>query len=171
MIYLMTKTSKKSKKQFYNKAGFTLIELLVVMSIIGILAGLSLFALSGARESARDGRRKADLEAIRSGLELYRADCNYYLNPGDLPSPPNNLQGIAPCSPVNSNVYIAEIPGDPLAGRIYNYQALTCSSGTDCQTYRLWAALEDPPTLPATCPVPEPSCGSGIPCNYCINNP
>ena len=60
------------------KKGFTLIELLVVISIIGILIAVSIFGLSGARESARDARRKSDLELIRSGLELYRADCNAY---------------------------------------------------------------------------------------------
>ena len=58
--------------------GFTLIELLVVVSIIGILIALSIFGLQGARESSRDARRKADLETIRSGLEIYKADCNDY---------------------------------------------------------------------------------------------
>ena len=58
--------------------GFTLIELLVVISILGVLLALSVFGMQGARQSSRDGRRKADLEQIRSGLEMYRADCNAY---------------------------------------------------------------------------------------------
>ena len=67
-------------KKIYK--AFTLIELLVVISIIGILIAISIFGLSGARESARDARRKSDLELIRSGLELYKADCNTY--PGSI---------------------------------------------------------------------------------------
>ncbi|MCK4588676.1 prepilin-type N-terminal cleavage/methylation domain-containing protein, partial [Candidatus Woesebacteria bacterium] len=60
------------------KKGFTLIELLVVISIIGILLALSIFGLQGARKSARDSKRKADIELIRSGIEIYKADCNVY---------------------------------------------------------------------------------------------
>ena len=60
------------------KKGFTLIELLVVLSIIGVLVGLSIFGLRSARESSRDGTRKADLELIRSGVEIYKADCDNY---------------------------------------------------------------------------------------------
>src|SRR5689334_22004949 len=66
------------KSNSHKNSGFTLIELLVVISIIAILVGLSIFGLQGARESSRDAKRKADLEQIRSGIEIYRADCNTY---------------------------------------------------------------------------------------------
>jgi prepilin-type N-terminal cleavage/methylation domain-containing protein len=69
-----------------NKA-FTLIELLVVISIIGILTGLSIFGLQGAREASRDATRKAALEQIRSGLEIYKADCDSYPIGNSLSSP------------------------------------------------------------------------------------
>lgn len=151
-----------------KKNGFTLIELLVVMSIIAVLSGLSLFALRGTRESARDGRRKADLESIRSALEIYRSDCNYY--PDSLASGEQLDGSDSPCTAGPANVYLDEVPSDPLTSRSYLYQGLNCTGGTNCQSYRLWTALEDPPALPATCPAPAPSCGSET-CNYCVNNP
>lgn len=55
-----------------------MIELLVVIVIIGILTSVSIFALAGSRETSRDARRKADLEKIRSALELYKADNGCY---------------------------------------------------------------------------------------------
>src|SRR3989344_5965218 len=58
--------------------GFTLIELLVVISIVGSIIGLSVFGLQGARQSSRHSKRKADLEQIRSGLEIYKSDCDKY---------------------------------------------------------------------------------------------
>ena len=70
------KTSPQTRHTIYDilytSCGFTLIELLVTISIIGILIGLSVFGLQGARQSARDAKRKADLDMrlrqVMSGL-------------------------------------------------------------------------------------------------------
>jgi prepilin-type N-terminal cleavage/methylation domain-containing protein len=61
-----------------TKKGFTLIELLIVIAIIGILAGAVLVGLGGARSSARDARRIADLKQVQAALELYFNKCGHY---------------------------------------------------------------------------------------------
>lgn len=62
--------------------GFTLIELLVVISIIGLLSSIVLASLNSARIKARDTRRMADLEQIRTALELYYDSNGYYPQSG-----------------------------------------------------------------------------------------
>lgn len=138
------------------KKGFTLLELLITIAIIGLLASISIFALNGSRQQGRDGKRKSDLETIRSALELYKADCNVY--PGSLPSVGNSITGAtAPCSVGATNVYLKKVPGDP-DGNAYKYTV-----GAGNKTYALCATLENPGT--------SDSCSLGAPYNYEVDNP
>lgn len=140
-----------------NTKGFTLIELLVVISIIGILVGLSIFGLQSARESSRNSSRKADLEMIRSGIEIYKADCGSYpVANGTLPASLLGSQTTGNTC-LRSTVYIAEVPTDPLETRSYYYSS-------DGVTYELCAALEDDGV--DTC---SGSCGET--CTYQVINP
>lgn len=61
-----------------NKSGFSLLELLVVVSIIAVLIGLALPNFIGARERARDTRRKAELNELKKALRLYYNDFETY---------------------------------------------------------------------------------------------
>ena len=154
------------KKSFL---GFTLIELLVVIAIVGILIGLSFIGLQGAREASRDSKRKSDIELIRSGLEIYRSDCNAYpVGQGDassiLATGGYSLAGdgsVSSC--LSTNIYISQIPSDPTspAG---NY--LYWSDGVK---YEICAFLEQGPVGSVTCGSSS-NCGTSL-CNYKAANP
>lgn len=153
----------KFKTGFILVAGFTLIELLVVISIIGILIGLSVFGLQGARKASRDAVRKADLEQIRSGLGMYKADCNVYPSGLNLSSATSLRGDGSTTACLVSNIYISEIPTDPISpAASYVY------SSSDGITYTICASLEQGGSS-VSCGG-STSCG-GATCNYQVSNP
>ena len=54
--------------------GFTLIELLVAITIAVVLMTIGIVSFTNAGKSARDVKRRGDLESIRQAMTLYRAD-------------------------------------------------------------------------------------------------
>lgn len=149
--------------------GYTLIEILLVLAIIGILVALSSVAFLSARKTARDAKRKTDLEQIRGALETYKTDKNFY--PGSLSTPPQS--GSGPVSVLSvfltggSSSYISSIPSDPISTLQYYYVPL--SNG-----YALCAYLENGSSTAV------PNCASGecgsldaatVNCNYEVKNP
>ena len=70
------------------KRSLTLIELLVVIAIIGILAGLSVPALSAARESARNTACMNQLSQIGKATVMYHKN-----NAGYIPGGANSAAG------------------------------------------------------------------------------
>lgn len=144
-----------------KKNGFTLVELLVVMTIIAILVGISLVSFDGIRKSARDSKRKADLESIRSALEVYRTDCRSYPIDGSF-----TFGGSLVCS-VNGVTYMDVIPTESLIGTYkYAYKQVSANK------YYLCAHLEGSSAGHDT------SCGVGVycgtanaACNYVVSSP
>ncbi len=160
------------KKTGQRTSAFTLIELLVVISIIGILIALSVFGLQGARQTSRDAKRKADLEQIRSGIEIYKADCNHYPIAATAGNPTSVLgaslvgDGSSPsCS--SSNSYINQVPTDPTTPNLhYLYFS------ADGFSYQICASLEQAPaTGPVSCDGSSDCGGRANSCNYKVINP
>ncbi len=82
-------------KELKKQAGFTFIEVLIAVSIIGILTTIGLSTYSAAQKKSRDSKRKADLEAIRSALEMYYTDNDSYPTTGNLSNVvPNYIQSL-----------------------------------------------------------------------------
>ena len=146
-----------------KRNGFTLIEILVVIVLIGILAGLLIVSFQGVRKSARDGKRKADLEQIRSGLEMCRQQYRKYPTGSGAT---NYLgDGMIDCSSL--------IPSgitDPLASYRYYY-----IGSADGSTFTLCAFLEGGAATTCasgvTCSANCDSAGTTTPCNYITCNP
>ncbi len=148
-----------NNKKNQNSDGFTLIELLVVISIISVLISLSFVSFLQARKSARDSKRKADLEQIRSALELYRNDCKTYPDTVTSGSPLIGASGL-PCAGV---VYMQQVPTDPLTPT-YSYRYRFVSKNS----YFLCAYLEGGGIPSANC---GGNCGDSTTCNYETTNP
>ena len=147
--------------------GFTIVELLIVIIVIGILAGLVLNNISGARGKARDSQRIADLTNLSSKLEEYYNDNGGYPNtftastlpgidPEALKDPLGNAITIN--SPVSDQA-VAQGSSAPTAnGPNYKYipYPTGCNSVT-CTGYVLMSYIEYP-----TATTPNPYVRTGI---------
>src|SRR3989304_5872410 len=113
MLQLLTKKSR----------GFTLIELLVVIAIIGILSSIVLVSMGGARKSARDGVRKADMRQIITAQEMYYGANDAYYTSASWPTA--------------ISTYMPKTPTDPGSGTY----VWTNNTG-DAQKFCAYATLE-----------------------------
>ena len=96
-----------------DKHGFTLIELLVVISIIAILATIGMTVYTGTQRSARDAKRRGDINTIAVALEVHFGDTS---GSGCTATPstyciPTTNPSVLP----NSWFSNGSVPSDPLA--------------------------------------------------------
>ncbi len=144
------------RKYFAN--GFTLVEILVVIAIIGILAGIISLSLFGARDKARDSKRKVEISQIGRLLTL-----SCYMPDGgageyDLMPLAEELRSKYP----QYNQYLSAVPKDPKTGTEteskYIYTA--SSDGKKCAVYANLENMNERVTLTIT--TPTPGGGTGV---------
>jgi len=68
-------------------SAFTLVELLAVITIIGVLAGLTLGAAGAVRRHGATNQAKAEIAALQAACERYFADNNLYPSTNSMPDP------------------------------------------------------------------------------------
>lgn len=114
--------------------GFSLIELMVTIAVIGILASLIAINLQSAKVKGRDAKRKADVEAVASALEIYYAQNKAYPTA-------TNMDGL---KSIIYPAYISSWPVDPKTtteafpdGYLYYYKV-----NEDASRYVVDAKLE-----------------------------
>ena len=72
----MNTTTAREREQ--ADEGFTLIELLIVIVILGILAGIVVFAVGTATSDSKTSACKADKKTLTTALEAYKAKTGSY---------------------------------------------------------------------------------------------
>jgi prepilin-type N-terminal cleavage/methylation domain-containing protein len=70
-----------------EQSAFTLVELLAVITIIGILAGLTLGAAGAVRRHGATSTAKAEVAALQAACDRYFADNNQYPTTNSMPDP------------------------------------------------------------------------------------
>mgnify|MGYP001582347953 FL=1 len=119
-----------------------------MISLIGLLTAIAAVNFQSTNQRARDGKRQADLEQLRTALEIARSDSANNTYPTDLDS-------------LITGSYLPTLPTDP-KNFSYSY-----SPSADYRTYSLCAHLEKGDA--------SDNCGGteacGDVCNYVVKNP
>ena len=109
-----------------------MIELLVVIAIIGILSSIVLVSMGGARKSARNATRKADMRQIITAQEMFMGENErYYENTGAT-------------WPTAIDTYMPVVPNDPSGGTATYVWVDNYTTDGDEQKFCAYATLEVP---------------------------
>lgn len=165
-------------RQKYSISGFTLIELLVTITIVGIVFGFLVTSASSVRQRSRDAQRQSDLQNIKSALQQYYSDQNFYpsYNPPaggtrfDLTQDLTNRVGYFSATLPTGKNYLAPVPKDPTIGTTtpYCYRSFSDSTlangnctnalASECHYYLLCANVEGVGNTSTQC---QSACGVG----------
>lgn len=142
-----------------NNTGFSLVEILVVIGIIGVLATIAFVTMGGARDKARDTKRKHDLAQIGRFMSL-----SCYMPSGgpgtyDLVPLVEELKASRP----QYASFLKSVPKDPKSGTdtesFYRYEVN--AGGSKCALYANLENEAEEVTLDLLAE-PTPGGGTGV---------
>jgi general secretion pathway protein G len=108
--------------------GFTLVELLIVVVILGILAGIVVFAVGNLTNNASSNACGTEADTVGTASEAYRAQNAAYPTMAQLVS-----SGLLRANPKNWNTSTATPPAAPAAGQFsYNSSTGAVTKGASC---------------------------------------
>ena len=105
--------------------GFTLVELLIVIVILGILATVTVFAVTGITTRGKDSACKADIKTIQVAEEANQANAGKYDTLAVL-----KANGLLHTVPTNFTVTVVDAAVGPPV--VQNSYSLAGVAGTDC---------------------------------------
>ena len=82
-----------------GRRGFTLLELLTAITVIGILATISIGAIRGAKEHGNIARTRSELAALATALEQFKRLYGDYPQTGEFTQAPATPTGATPANP------------------------------------------------------------------------
>jgi general secretion pathway protein G len=102
----------------HNEEGFTLIELLIVVIVLGILAAVTVFGLSGASSQSAAAACKSDARTVEVAIDAYHANDSLGNWPTvgggwtSLTAPAGGPGGADPGQPANVAPYLRSQPAN-----------------------------------------------------------
>ncbi len=105
--------SKAMIRRMRSGAGFTLIELLIVVSIITVIAGMSIAQYKHGVRLSQEAVLREDLFRMREAIDQYYADKGQY---------PPDLQALV------SEGYLRQVPKDPFTKTTDSWQTVPSES-------------------------------------------
>jgi general secretion pathway protein G len=89
-----------------SEEGFTLVELLIVVVVLGILAAVTVFGLSGTTATSYRAACNSDARSVEIAAETYHAN--------NSPNWPANIAALTAADAANNNVvYLRTVPNSP----------------------------------------------------------
>lgn len=146
----------------YLQQGFTLVEMLIVIGVLGILSAALLMTLDPVSQiqKSRDAKRKEDLTEMQRALEIFYQDHGWYPVTGTSQQGcPNQIYdgGCIDWGEAWGDAkYMSKLPKEVITNRTYIYY----SSGTQPQSYYLYASLERGGKDAQACNTSGTACGN-----------
>ncbi|MBN2374453.1 prepilin-type N-terminal cleavage/methylation domain-containing protein [bacterium] len=117
-----------------NRKGFTLIELMIVVAIIGILAAIAIPNFLTFRMKAKTSEAKANLGAIRTVEEAYKAEEDKYYPASSTIAKYPTTQNASKQTWTSSATAFSALGFEPAGAVYYGYNVAGATDGTTALT-------------------------------------